>query len=131
MSDILHTIPWQEGNAHYMKKDKETYYLEYNGINVNTFESFSGYVYIRKAHEACMAGKWVAVPQNPFREEHDTKVIMGGGAMTVIKKVLRQITEWRNGKMLRDLEEWKRGKEQGEHKVQEQSTGEEDQLPFC
>ena len=132
MSDkLLHRIEWQEGNASYLKKDKDTYYLDFNGINVNTFESFSGYVYIRRCNEACNKGKWVGVPQNPFTALHDTKVILGGNPSTVIKRVLRQVTLWRNAKMLKDLEEWKNGKEQEQHKVQEQSTGEEDSLPFC
>lgn len=131
MSELLKNHEWQEGYAHSCKKDKDTYYLDFGGINVNTFESFSGYCYIRRATEACMAGKWVAVPQNPFTEIHDTKVIMGGSPSVVIKRVLRQVTLWRNAKMLKELEEWKNGKEQGEHKIQEQSTGEEDSLPFC
>jgi hypothetical protein len=131
MSELLKNHEWQEGYAHSCKKDKDTYYLDFGGINMNTFESFSGYCYIRRAKEACMKGKWVAVPQNPFVEYHDTKVITGGSPSVVIKRVLMQITNWRNGKMLKDLEEWKDGKEPGEHKVQEQSTGEEDSLPFC
>ena len=131
MKTLMSDIPWADGYARYIQKDKDTYYMEYGGINVNTFESFSGYCYIRKGKEACMVGKWVAIPQNPFTEAYDTKVIIAGSPKVVTKKVLMQITNWRNAKMLKELEEWKNGKEQGEHKVSEQSTGEEDSLPFC
>ena len=125
MSTLRSEVAWNfpGGSAHIVHKDRETYYLDYTGIDLETFDSFSGYCYIRKAHEACMAGKWVAVPQNPFTEIHDTKVITGSGYAVVVKKVLKQIEKWK--------EESKDAKEPGEHKVQEQSTGEEDSLPFC
>ena len=121
---MMSNVEWnlQGGYARNVKQNKETHYLEFGGIDYETFESFSGYVYIRKAHEACMAGKWVAVPQNPFVEYHDTKVITGSSPSVVIKKVLKQVERWK--------EDNKHGKEQGEHKVQEQSTGEEDCIPF-
>ena len=113
------------GSATIANINREAYYLSYTGIELEPpFDSFSGSVYIRKAHEACMAGKWVAVPQNPFTEHHDTKVITGSGYAVVVKKVLKQVEKWKK-------EEAEGGKEPGEHKVQEQSTGEEDQLPFC
>lgn len=115
-------IEWAEGYAHSYKKDKDTYFLEYGGINQDTFESFSGYVYIKRCKEACDNGKWVAVPQNPFNKNYDTAVILGGSPKVVIKRVLKKVSTWRKA--------WDNGKEQREHKVQEQSTGETDSLPF-
>ena len=115
-------IEWKEGYAYLYKKDQDTYYLEYGGINTDTFESFSEYTYIRRCKEACNVGKWVAVPQNPFTKRYDTVVILGGSPNIVTKKVLNQIEKWKR--------EYDSGKEQKQHKVQEQSTGETDSLPF-
>lgn len=127
MNSFRSEVAWglPGGSAHIVHKDRETYYLDYTGIDLEPpFNNFSGYCYIRKAHEACMAGKWVAVPQNPFVEYHDTKVITGSGYAVVVKKVLKQIEKWKKEAAESD-------KEPGEHKVQEQFTGEEDSLPFC
>lgn len=125
MDNLLKNVEWPDGYVHYAKKDQDTYLLEFGGIDVDTFESFSGYVYINKCKEACNVGKWVAVPQNPFVEYYDTVVIMGGSPVVVRKKVLKQISKWKKNSM-----EAKGGKEQEQHKVQEQYTGETDSLPF-
>lgn len=124
---LLSTLEWDLPgcNARIAKKEPDVYYLEYSGIDFKTFDSFSGNVYIRKCYEACLVGKWIAVPQNPFNIRHDTKVIKGGSAKIAAKKVLRQIEKWK------EEAEKKSGKKQTEHKVPEQYTGDEDILPFC
>ena len=123
---LLTTIDWKlpGSYARIAKNDPTTYYLEFGGIDHKTFESFSGHCYIRKGTDCTTRKKWIGVPQNPFVEQYDTKVLYGGSPSIVAKKVLRQIEKWR--------EEYKQsGKEPEQHKVQEQSTGEEDCLPFC
>lgn len=118
----MKNLEWKCGYAHIAKTEKDKYYLEYGGIDTDTFDNFSGYVYIKKCNEACNYGKWLAVPQNPFTERYDTEVILGGSCMVVAKKVLKQVEKW--------LKEAKSGEKQKQHKIQEQSTGEKDSLPF-
>ena len=120
--NIMKNMDFPPGYAHLSSISKDKVYLEYGGVDMDTLESFSDYVYIKKCTEACNVGKWVAVPQNPFIKGYDSKVILGNGYTVVAKRVLRQVQKW--------LKEAKSGKEQEQHKVQEQSTGETDSLPF-
>ena len=116
-------IEWVGGNALVKKLDKDTYLLDYSVMNKDYTEGFGDGVKIRKCEEACLKGKWVAVPQDPFSSWYKSAVVYGGSPSVVARKVLKQVAKWRE-------EVAKSGKEQGKHPVQERSAGEADSLPF-
>ena len=123
MKCIPKEIEWGAGAAHYTPSDINPgdYLLCYSVMNKDLTEGFGDTVRLSKCKEACNAGKYVAVPQNPFTRVHDTKVLYGGSPLVLARKVLKQIEKWR---------EADHGKKQEQHPVQEQPTGEEDCLPF-